>query len=659
MRNEEIGTDNGRAWIEPGGPAVAGSLQVWRIVYEAGPRGIDEGGSVRFEFPYGFPWPQWHSNSDEGYISVSSTREDVKLRLSYDIPVPKADEGFFYVTRWGRMVYVQVVKGRLEQGDRIVLTYGRDFHCTRPGVPAQHFAQVVEFTVATDVDGTRSAKFSGYSLVATQPVLEVVGGAAEALVAFAPTLLRPGETAALRIIARDRFGNTSLCQPEHLEVDPGPDGEAEVQPPAGPVCVAAPAAERREAPALDARTNPYAPGQGDHESLARERTVPAVPRKATLTIHSPGVRRVSVAARAGELDAVANPTIVEDRDDGLRIFWGDPHGHTRLSDGLGTPDTYYAFARDEAALDFAAIADHSQYMSDDDWLWIQEATRRFNSPGSFVTLLGYEYSLNAPKPHYGDKCIYYPGDEGPLLRATDILRTEYADMAEHAEEWKAWGAMMIVHQHAMGTCSFYDPDLVRLSEVYSVWGASEGPQATRDLLPARVRDYSGHWARDALAKGWMLGFCAGSDDHAGRPGNTDWLRRSTAWPGGLTAVWAEELTREALWDALWNRRCYATTGARIFLEFTLAGQPMGCVVEAAEVERPVELGVRVAGTAPVERVEILRDGQVIYTRSGNAWDVAFELCDAAPPGPHYWYVRVWQADGEMAWSSPIWLRAGV
>ncbi len=656
MRNEEIGRDNGEAWIEPGGPFIAGTRRVLKIVYRAGLRGIDTGGSVRFEFPYPFPFPQWESMSDEGFIQVRCSREDVKLRLSYEIPVPKKDEGFFYVTRWGRMVYVQVVEGRLQEGDIVEVTYGRPFHCTVPGVLIPYFAQILEFTVATDVDGTRSAKFSGYTLCRRQPVVEIIGGPPAKLVAFADSLARPSDSVRVRIVARDVLGNTALSQPRELEIS-GP-GPARVELPRGLTAVEPAMSERGQAEPLDARSNPYASGEAvDHEKLAQERTVPAVPREASLQAEGPGLWRVEVRSLDLGLQARANPTVVRE-DAELKIFWGDIHGHTRLSDGLGTPESYYAFARDEACLDFAAIADHSQYMGDEDWQWIIEATRRFNEPGRFVTLLGYEYSLNAPKPHYGDKCIYYPGDAGPLLRATDILRTEYADMAEHAQEWKRHGAMMIVHQHAMGTCSFYDPELVRLAEVYSVWGASESPEAARELLPARVRDYSGHWVADALAKGWILGFVAGSDDHAGRPGNTSWLRRSSAWPGGLAAVWAPELTREAIWQALWNRRCYATTGARIFLDFHVLGRPMGSVIEEPH-EGPVPVRIQVAGTAPVERVQIVRDGQLVHEWRGRAEDVAIEFEDRPPEaGLHWWYARVFQADGEMAWPSPVWLKAG-
>ncbi|MGC9316547.1 MAG: DUF3604 domain-containing protein, partial [Armatimonadota bacterium] len=255
--------------------------------------------------------------------------------------------------------------------------------------------------------------------------------------------------------------------------------------------------------------------------------------------------------------------------------------------------------------------------------------------------------------HYGDKCVYYPGDEGPLLRATDIDRSEYAEMAEHAPIWKDHRAMMILHQHAHGSGSFYDPDLVRLCEVYSIWGGSESLQATRPLMPARDRDFEGHLGADLLAKGWILGFMAASDDHAGRPGKTDWLRVRRAYRGGLAAIWAPELTREAIWDALWNRRCYGTSGARIALEFEVDGAPMGSIL-TGEHPRPC-IDVAVTGTEAVALVEVMRGREVLYEHTGVGATVRFTVADEQPPERGTYYVRVTQADGEMAWSSPIWI----
>ncbi len=86
---------------------------------------------------------------------------------------------------------------------------------------------------------------------------------------------------------------------------------------------------------------------------------------------------------------------------------------------------------------------------------------------------------------------------------------------------------------------------------------------------------------------------------ADRPGHQ--LRRYAK--AGLTAVYAHDLTLEALHDGLRARRCYATTGARIVATLTADGHPMGS--EYVDRVTP-ELAVTVSGTAPLERVEVYR-----------------------------------------------------
>ena len=87
-----------------------------------------------------------------------------------------------------------------------------------------------------------------------------------------------------------------------------------------------------------------------------------------------------------------------------------------------------------------------------------------------------------------------------------------------------------------------------LIEVYSEWGEFEW------------------FLREALEKGYQVGFTAGSDDHKGRPGAAPPGSGSFGVYGGLTCIYASELTREGLWEALKARRCYGTTGQRILLD---------------------------------------------------------------------------------------------
>ena len=161
--------------------------------------------------------------------------------------------------------------------------------------------------------------------------------------------------------------------------------------------------------------------------------------------------------------------------------------------------------------------------------------------------------------------------------------------------------------------------------------------------------------RDALARGYRLGFVGSGDRHDGHPGA---FTRDSA-EGGLAAILSEIRTRDGVLRALRERRVYATNGARIVLRVALGGAPMGGVLPIARGERRREtLFVHVTGSAPLERVEVVRSGALV---DGLALEgqleaaLASELADLG--AGEYVYVRVAQTDGGAAWSSPIFVQA--
>jgi hypothetical protein len=203
----------------------------------------------------------------------------------------------------------------------------------------------------------------------------------------------------------------------------------------------------------------------------------------------------------------------------------------------------------------------------------------------------------------------------------------------------------------------------RVVEIHSLWGTSEGMDS-----PGRTADaVEGTSVLTALMRGYRLGFVGGSDTHDGRPANPlePWKAGATT---GLTAVWAPALTREAVYDAMWQRRCYATTGARIILETRIGGLTMGqqrVVAAGDSLLKQREITAFVAGTAAIRQVEIVRNGQVIHAFPGNdavlseTWvDHAplptLALTDAGGRRFVFYYVRVQQEDGQRAWASPVW-----
>jgi hypothetical protein len=187
-----------------------------------------------------------------------------------------------------------------------------------------------------------------------------------------------------------------------------------------------------------------------------------------------------------------------------------------------------------------------------------------------------------------------------------------------------------------------DPRLEPVTEVASVHGSSEAQDA-----PSRIYSFQpGNAVRDALGAGYRLGFVGSGDGHDGHPG----LAHLGAPSGGLAAILAEEATRAAVLEALRARRCYATSGPRILLRAALGGLPMGSEVPPGDGL----LLVHVAGTAPFERLDLVRGAQVADATSLAGEDeasLAFGLT-ALEPG-EFVYVRVLQQDGHAAWSSPF------
>ena len=105
-----------------------------------------------------------------------------------------------------------------------------------------------------------------------------------------------------------------------------------------------------------------------------------------------------------------------------------------------------------------------------------------------------------------------------------------------------------------------------------------------------------------------------------------------------------------------RRHTYAATD-NIVLDVRLGfGAIMGDEVRTAE---PRLEGI-VIGTGPIDRLEVVRNGETVHTERGSdgAEELKFKWSDPAPPKGHrtsYYYVRIIQKDGHMAWSSPIWV----
>jgi hypothetical protein len=215
-------------------------------------------------------------------------------------------------------------------------------------------------------------------------------------------------------------------------------------------------------------------------------------------------------------------------------------------------------------------------------------------------------------------------------------------------------ALVIPHHTLYGNRlkpDFPYTDKFRVIEMYSMHLSSERRGSPYNNGKPEI----GYSAQEVLAQGHRVGFIAASDNHNGRPGISAKPSRfvNLVYSGGLAAVYAPELTREAVFDAMYRRCCYATTGERIIIDFKVNGSRMGSEIRV-KAGSSVELEVFCGGTSAIACIEILKDNQVIKVfQDGSSSILEARMLETVNSSCQY-YIRVTQVDRHMAWSSPIW-----
>lgn len=374
----------------------------------------------------------------------------------------------------------------------------------------------------------------------------------------------------------------------------------------------------------------------------------------------PGFRFLRLTDPESGAEGCSNAAYVSDAQPRLRMYWGDPHWQTFFSDGIRCPEELYAFARDEAFLDFGAISDHMESVTDRQWDYFRAVTNDFNAPDRFATLVGQEWTHHDPHTGApGHRNVYYRGADGPVLRSTDPRCDTLGKLWARLDALRGIEALAIPHHSAnlvMGVdwSQGWNAKYEKAVEIYSVWGSSERPAADGNSRPIPRENLGGELAGrhvvDALRRGYRLGFVGGGDIHDGRPGEALQADSYPAmpyrpYPQGLTAVLAPRLMRETVFDAVRDGQTYATTARRIYLE-TSPGNGQMLVRTAAEdgLVRAVLMrnGKEAAVLEPDNDVRVL-EGRFDTGLNGHS--------DCA-------YVRVETLSGDLAWSSPVWGPSG-
>ncbi|TFG00696.1 MAG: DUF3604 domain-containing protein [Promethearchaeota archaeon] len=396
----------------------------------------------------------------------------------------------------------------------------------------------------------------------------------------------------------------------------------------------------------------------------------------------------SIEAKYNHQSYRSNPFLCKsNQGDELKLFWGYIHGHTSKSDGMISIDDYFENLI-KSGLDFGTSTEHDRLYetSDTDFGEIKEIVEKYNARKDFVSLFGYEYGTWYTG--YGDICIYHLTNNIPIFRSEINKYNSTPKLIKNLKKYKNQ-VLMVGHHTALRpgyrNWDYFDNSLEKLVEIYSTWGNQEYPYSEGNPLPPRYKFFGygkyarkrgpilgkrGSYVRDALEKGYKLGFIAGGDDHFGAFPSGKMDLDNGIYPSGIMAIWAKSLKKEELWRALNARRCYGTTGARVIIEFWIDGRFMGQIFDLNENESLKEernLKLKVISPIKIERIEIIRNNMILCQKIINKNLIEFTFCDNAefddisfnhikkPQKFVFYYPRLFLDDSNMAWASPIWI----
>jgi hypothetical protein len=630
--------------------AVAGSLQEIIYTYTVGNEKITQGGGIRFEYPVAYAeteflfWsrPQTEEPDLLGYVSADASTEAELNVLAYGIA-----GGIFQCT---------LKDGELNKGDKLIVRY--------KGL-VQSLAR--NFTVRAEV---RNNQTHEWQQVSNPPIIKILPHEGHTLILTSSADLAIGETFDLAVVVLDKFGNLASGYRGEIRFL-STDKDASLP-------------------------EPYTFTENDQGIHVFN----------NLTYNNPGFQKVEVEG-ADNIKTSTHFSYVSQTDNPLsetnyKRYFGDTHFHT----GTGTLNTgffgvepqsngnqnndvnmlsledfqklnsggdhrgnftmqqeAYAYARDVTRLDFASGSEHDVTLFDQEaWDLSQSIADNFYQPGKFTTFFAYEWT-----PGIMHHIILYK-ERG--LNVFD--RRAHPDLPSLWKAFDKQGKPVLCIPHV--TWNFEDHTIWdhinntyrRLGEIYSLWNGrfliQPGDEPQRFELGKDNR-----WSyQHAWHNGHKLGVIGSTDNHLGQPGANNYTIY-TQHTGGLAVALSQENNREQLWEALVNRRTYATTGTRIYINFTVNGHPMGSEITSNDA---TVIEGKIGGTNKLEIVQVVKfdngEYSIIYQNAPDSEIAEFQFEDKNFDSDCFYYLRVIQESevpgrlwtyptNDMAWSSPVWV----
>ena len=448
------------------GPYVANSMATVKQTFVVGDEPIETGGGFVLAKHFMANFGDWQTAepTKPNYVSISANNDKVSF-VATAIPMTGMHGGFR--TQRETLTF-RLASGTLESGDVVTITYG-DTSQGSPGMRMPTFSSD-RMPLPIYVQFHRQGQPMSLPI---QPV-QVIGGVIAGVHGFAPSIVKPDEIFQFSVRAQDQFFNRARGAIPNWEV------------------------------------------------LLEDNVWLSVTTTGAITvvdasIAEPGIYYPTIRSSDGTIVGKSNPILVTD-EDRPRIFWGDTHGHSGFAEGIGTPERFMTWARDDARLDYVTHSEHDIWMDDFEWEVLRENVINYTEEGKFIAYLGYEWTVYGPAGGHHNVLFRSPRDRVRVpSQFFPTLSKLYHGLRNAAD---SRDVVVIPHAHQAGDYRLSDPELEPLIEIMSQHGNFEW------------------FGRMYLDQGHQVGFTAASDNHLSQPGYSAPLGGSSFFETSFLSPWA-------------------------------------------------------------------------------------------------------------------------
>ncbi len=388
--------------------------------------------------------------------------------------------------------------------------------------------------------------------------------------------------------------------------------------------------------------------------------------KATVAMKGLAINEnIANGVRDGQRLIVTGNPVWERSPDGRVAAFGEFHWHTEISgDGASSLPDALRSARDDLNMDFVAPSDHTP--SEEQWSYTVRQLQEFNQPGVFATLFGWEFGGDTGHENY-----YFTNPNHPIRPHGELQPVKVGSGAELAADFGSVEPFIAIPHHTNAVSESHRLDDGTPYWYQYGWGRPSPYHRLVEILQTRGNQERNHYTdawrgwyayqasvQDALARGYRLGFTAGTDNHSGRPGRCfdafEDLWRIPVDSLACTGIWTKAVERQEVWNALYARHTWAAWDTRALVYFAINNTPSGDDLEMRRGDSLVAR-IKMSSEDALQSIEIVSDKGPVWASSQDDLDFDLEVPLGRAERSTYFYLRALQRNGAILYASPVFI----